>query len=181
MDADGVYVINVSVDGGYTATISITVEAASSDNVDAIFVYEADGTQEQGVACTGTYTFDTVSIASGQQYTVSYDAEVITENFDCSASQGQRWRVTTPYNYNTGIDAITPYWGGSDMIISNTGALTPQAWIQSGSGTAKLNFSKTYTAVRESSIESWNPKGTLDVGCSGKVTIKISNFKIELL
>ena len=179
MNANGVYVINVSVDGGYTATISITVKAASSDNVDAIFVYEADGTQEEGVACTGDFTFDAVSIASGQQYTVSYDVEVITENFDCSALQGQRWRVTTPYNYNAGIDNTTPYWG--DNVVSDTGALTPQKWVQSGSGTAKLNFSKTYTANRDCSISDWNPRGTLDVGCSGKVTIKISNFKIELL
>ena len=179
MDADGVYVINISVDGGYTATISITVKAASSDNVDAIFVYEADGTQEEGVACTGTYTFDAVSIAAKQQYTVSYDVEVITENFDCSALQGQRWRVTTPYNYNAGIDNTTLYWG--DNIVSDTGALTPQKWIQSGSGTAKTKFSKTYTTFTNCSISGWNPRGTLDVGCSGKVTIKISNFKIELL
>lgn len=179
MAADGVYVINVSVDGGYTATISITVEAASSDNVDAIFVYEADGTQEEGVARTGDLTFDAVSIASGQQYTVSYDVEVITENFDCSALQGQRWRVTTPYNYNAGIDNTTSYWGW-DNIVSNTGVLN-SSWVQSGSGTAKLNFSKTYTAFVNCSISSWNPRGTLDVSCSGKVTIKISNFKIELL
>lgn len=50
-----------------------------------------------------------------------------------------------------------------------------------GSGTAKTKFSKTYTAKSDCSISSWNPRGTLDVGCSGKVTIKISNFKIELL
>ena len=179
MNADGVYVINVSVDGGYTATISITVASASSDNVDATFVYEADGTQEQGVACTGDFTFDAVSIAAKQQYTVSYDVEVITENFDCSALQGQRWRVTTPYNYNTGVDNVTPYWG--DTVVSDTGALTPQKWIQSGSGTAKTKFSKTYTTFTNCSISGWNPRGTLDVGCSGKVTIKISNFKIELL
>ena len=179
MDADGVYVINVSVDGGYTATISITVKAASSDNVDAIFVYEADGTQEEAVACTGDFTFDAVSIAAKQQYTVSYDVEVITENFDCSALQGQRWRVTTPYNYNAGVDNTTPYWG--DTVVSDTGVLTSAKWIQSGSGTAKLNFSKTYTALKDCSISSWNPRGKFDVGCSGKVTIKISNFKLELL
>lgn len=178
MDADGVYVINVSVDGGYTATISITVKAASSDNVDAIFVYEADGTQEEAVACTGDFTFDAVSIAAKQQYTVSYDVEVITENFDCSALQGQRWRVTTPYNYNAGIDNTTSYWGW-DGIVSNTGILN-SSWVQSGSGTAKLKFSKTYTAFANCSLSSWNPRGKLDVGCSGKVTIKISNFKIEL-
>lgn len=180
MDADGVYVINVSVDGGYTATISITVKAASSDNVDATFVYEADGTQEEAVACTGDFTFDAVSIAAKQQYTVSYDVEVITENFDCSALQGQRWRVTTPYSYNAGIDNTTPYWGG-DNIVSNTGALNSLLWVQSGSGTAKTKFSKTYTAFTNCSVSSWNPRGTLDVGCSGKVTIKISNFNIELL
>ena len=180
MNANGVYVINVSVDGGYTATISITVASVSSDNVDATFVYEADGTQEEGVACTGDFTFDAVSIAAKQQYTVSYDVEVITENFDCSALQGQRWRVTTPYNYNAGIDNTTSYWGW-DNIVSDTGVLTPQKWIQSGSGTAKLKFSKTYTAFANCSLSSWNPRGTLDVGCSGKVTIKISNFKIELL
>lgn len=179
MDADGVYVINVSVDGGYTATISITVKAASSDNVDAIFVYEADGTQEEAVACTGDFTFDAVSIAAKQQYTVSYDVEVITENFDCSALQGQRWRVTTPYNYNASIDNTTSYWGW-DNIVSNTGVLN-SSWVQSGSGTAKLKFSKTYTAFANCSLSSWNPRGTLDVGCSGKVTIKISNFNIELL
>ena len=178
MDADGVYVINVSVDGGYTATISITVKAASSDNVDAIFVYEADGTQEEAVACTGDFTFDAVSIAAKQQYTVSYDVEVITENFDCSALQGQRWRVVTPYNYEASIDGTTPYWGW-DNIVSNTGALNPQAWIQSGSGTAKTKFSKTYTAGANCSLSSWNPRGKLDVGCSGKVTIKISNFKVS--
>ena len=178
MDADGVYVINVSVDGGYTATISITVKAASSDNVDAIFVYEADGTQEEAVACTGDFTFDAVSIAAKQQYTVSYDVEVITENFDCSALQGQRWRVTTPYNYNAGIDNTTSYWGW-DNIVSNTGVLN-SSWVQSGSGTAKLKFSKTYTAFANCSLSSWNPRGKLDVGCSGKVTIKISNFKLEL-
>ena len=180
MEADGVYVINVSVDGGYTATISITVELASSGNVDATFVYEADGTQEQAVACIGDFTFDAVSLAAEQQYTVSYDVEVITENFDCSALQGQRWRVTTPYNYNAGVDNTTNYWGW-DNIVSDTGALTPQKWIQSGSGTAKTKFSKTYTAFKNCSISDWNPRGTLDVGCSGKVTIKISNFKIELL
>lgn len=179
MDADGVYVINVSVDGGYTATISITVKAASSDNVDAIFVYEADGTQEEAVACTGDFTFDAISIAAKQQYTVSYDVEVITENFDCSALQGQRWRVTTPYNYNAGIDNTTSYWGWNN-IVSNTGVLN-SSWVQSGSGTAKLKFSKTYTAFANCSLSSWNPRGKLDVGCSGKVTIKISNFNIELL
>lgn len=179
MDADGVYVINVSVDGGYTATISITVKAASSDNADAIFVYEADGTQEEAVACTGDFTFDAISIAAKQQYTVSYDVEVITENFDCSALQGQRWRVTTPYNYNAGIDNTTSYWGW-DNIVSNTGVLN-SSWVQSGSGTAKLKFSKTYTAFANCSLSSWNPRGKLDVGCSGKVTIKISNFNIELL
>lgn len=179
MDADGVYVINVSVDGGYTATISITVKAASSDNVDAIFVYEADGTQEEAVACTGDFTFDAISISAKQQYTVSYDVEVITENFDCSALQGQRWRVTTPYNYNAGIDNTTSYWGW-DNIVSNTGVLN-SSWVQSGSGTAKLKFSKTYTAFANCSLSSWNPRGKLDVGCSGKVTIKISNFNIELL
>lgn len=177
MDADGVYVINVSVDGGYTATISITVKAASSDNVDAIFVYEADGTQEEAVACTGDFTFDAVSIAAKQQYTVSYDVEVITENFDCSALQGQRWRVTTPYSYNAGIDNTTSYWGWDD-IVSNTGILN-SSWVQSGSGTAKLKFSKTYTAFANCSLSSWNPSGKLDVGCSGKVTIKISNFKVS--
>ena len=105
---------------------------------------------------------------------------MITENFDCSALQGQRWRVTTPYNYNANIDNITPYWG-VDNIVSNTGALNSSLWVQSGSGTAKTKFSKTYTAFKNCSISGWNPRGTLDVGCSGKVTIKISNFKIELL